>query len=167
MTEIKIKSQINVHELYHFLMYHTYSTVWGFAGILISVCAFLTFVQLLQNGADVFSLFVTMLTALLFLCVQPVRLYIQAQRMMVNDKGYANPITYTFGTNGMVVAQGDAEAKYPWSAVEKVISTKKIIAVYMNDKVVFKMARRDVVNEYVAMKEMLMTVGIKGTVKLK
>ena len=167
MTEIKIKSQINAGELYHFLLHHTYSTAWGFAGILVSVCAFLTFMQLLQSHAETFSLVLTLATALLFLFVQPVRLYLQAQRMMANDKGYASPIEFTIQGSGISLAQGESKASYPWSEVEKVISTKKIIAIYVTGKRVFKIARRDMGDDYETFKELVRKFAIRGLVKLK
>lgn len=167
MTELKIKSQINAKELYHFLLHHTYSTVSGFAGVLISVCAFLAFIQMALNHGDTFSMVVTLVTALLFLFVQPVRLYIQAQRMMENDKGYASPIEFTIGSSGISLAQGESQASYPWGDVEKVISTRKIIAIYVTGKRVFKIARRDVGEDYEAFKELVRSCAVRGIVKLK
>ena len=44
--DLKIDTKITEKELFHFLMYHTYSSVWGFTGIIISICAMLAFIQL-------------------------------------------------------------------------------------------------------------------------
>lgn len=165
--ELEIESKITADELYHFLLHHAYSSVWGFTGILISVCALLAFGQLCFSGGDIFSRVCLLATALLFLVIQPFRLYLQSRRLMESDPGYRMPIQYTFHQAGITLKQEEDQAFYTWSQVEKVISTKKLVAVYVNKKRVFKLSRRDIGEHYDELKEIFYSCAVDALVKLK
>lgn len=165
--ELEIESKITADELYHFLLRHAYSSVWGFTGILISICALLAFGQLCFAGGDIFSKVCLLATALLFLVIQPLRLYLQAKRLMESDPGYRMPIQYSFNHAGITLKQEENEAFYTWSQVEKVISTKKIVEIYVSKKKVFKLSKRDIGEHYDALKEILRSCAVNALVKLK
>ena len=165
--ELKVKSKLSADELYNFLMHHTYTSVWGFTGILISICALLAFIQLCINGGNILTKACLVVTALLFLVIQPVRLYIQSQRMIVNDKGYAEPIEYFFDHAGITLTQGQDQAFYAWGEIEKVVSTKKIVAIYVNKKRVFKISKQDIADKYDDFRKIIRTYAIKASVRLR
>ena len=165
--ELKIKSKITVGELYHFLLYHTYSSVWGFAGILISVCALLAFIQMCISGGSLLTKVCLVAAALLFLVIQPLRLYLQAQKSMLNDKGYAEPIEFFLNHDGIALTQNTDNAFYTWGEIEKVIATKKIAAIYTDKKKVFKISKRDMAGNYDEFKQIIRTYAVKSIVKLK
>lgn len=165
--EIKVKSKINASELYSFLIHHSYSSIWGFTGIIISVCALLAFFQLMISGGDGFSKVCTLVAALLFVFVQPIRLYLQAQRLVESDEGYKNPIEYVFSESGISLKQNTDSAFYAWGEVERVYSTKKILAIYINKKRVFKLSLKDINSDYEQVKEMIKTHAKNASVKIK
>lgn len=165
--ELRVKSKITADELYSFLMHHAYSSVWGFTGILISICALLAFGQMCINGGNILTKICLIVTALLFLVIQPVRLYIQSQRLMVNDKGYAEPIEYFFNHAGITLTQGHDQAFYAWGEIEKVVSTKKVVAIYVNKKRVFKISKHDIIDQYDDFRQIIRTYAIKASVRLK
>jgi hypothetical protein len=165
--KLKVQSKINAGELFQFLMYHTYSSMWGFIGILISICALLAVGQLCISGGDTVAKICTLLAALLFLAVQPLRLYLQAQRLMESDKGYQEPIDYIFDHSGISLSQGSDTAFYAWGEVEKVISTKKIVAIYVGRKRVFKLSRNDLGDSYEQLREIVRTFAVKAFVKMR
>ena len=165
--ELRIKSKITADELYNFLMYHTYSSVWGFTGILISICALLAFGQLCFAGGSAMTKVCLLITAMLFLVVQPVRLYLQSQRLMVSDRGYAEPVEYFFNHAGVELSQNEDSVFYAWGEIEKVISTKKIVAIYVDKKRVFKIAKRDIAESYDDFKQIIRTCAVKAVVRLK
>ena len=158
--DLKIDTKITEKELFHFLMYHTYSSVWGFTGIIISICAMLAFIQLCYMHGDGLS-------ALLFLVVQPLRLNIQSKRMMENDRGYQEPVQYVFSQRGISISQGEDTAFYAWAEVQKVISTKKIIAIYVGKKKVFKLSCRDVADKYDDLKEIVRNYAVQAAIRMK
>ena len=165
--ELSIESKINQKELFHFLMHHAYSTIWGFTGIIISVCAMLAFVQLCIMDSDIVSKVCVLVTALLFLVIQPFRLYLQSMRQMVNDPGYQKPIRYRFDHAGIHLSQEEEQAFCTWDEVEKVISTKQIVAIYVSKKRVFKISRRETKDQYEELKKIFRTYATKAVIKLK
>lgn len=164
---MRIKSQITEKELYHFLMKHTYSSAGGFAGILISLCALFAFVQMWLAHGNVLIQICLLITALLFLAVQPVRLYLRAARLMQEDAGYKMPTEYVFDHNGMQITRGEDEATYTWAQVKKIISTQKIVAIYVDNGVVLKIARREMEAEYQEFCELVRRSVVHATVLLK
>jgi len=165
--DLKIDTKITEKELFHFLMYHTYSSVWGFTGIIISICAMLAFIQLCYMHGDGLSKACMLITALLFLVVQPLRLNIQSKRMMENDRGYQEPVQYVFSQRGISISQGEDTAFYAWAEVQKVISTKKIIAIYVGKKKVFKLSCRDVADKYDDLKEIVRNYAVQAAIRMK
>ncbi|MDY5577236.1 MAG: YcxB family protein [Lachnospiraceae bacterium] len=165
--ELKVRSKITASELYSFFLYHTYSSVWGFAGIIISICALAAFVQLCLNQGDLLSKICMCVAALLFLVVQPVRLYLKSMQLAENDKGYAEPIEYLFNHSGIALSQGEDKAFYAWGEVDKVISTKKIIAIYVNKKKAFKLSRNELGDDYEQLKKIVKAYAVQAVVKLK
>jgi len=165
--ELKIKSKITAEELWHFLLYHTCASVWGFTGILISVCALLAFIQMCVKGGSILTRSFLLVTALLFLVIQPFRLYLQAQKLMLNDKGYAQPIEFFFNSAGITLTQKEDSAFYAWHDIRKVISTKKIVAIYADNKKVFKIARRDMTNSFEEFCRIIRTYAVNAAVRLK
>ena len=146
--DLKIDTKITEKELFHFLMYHTYSSVWGFTGIIISICAMLAFIQLCYMHGDGLSKACMLITALLFLVVQPLRQYVFSQR-------------------GISLSQGEDTAFYAWAEVQKVISTKKIIAIYVGKKKVFKLSCRDVADKYDDLKEIVRNYAVQAAIRMK
>lgn len=167
IMELKIKSKITAEELWNFLLHHTYSSIWGFTGILISICALLAFVQMCISGGSILTRGFLIITALLFLAVQPLRLYLQAQKLMLNDKGYMEPIEFFFYSGGITLTQNEDNAFYTWNTIRKVISTKKIIAIYADNKRVFKIARRDMADSFEQFRDIIRTYAVHAVVKLK
>lgn len=165
--ELKIKSKITAKELWHFLLYHTCASIWGFTGILISICALLAFVQMCISGGSVLTRICLLVTALLFLVIQPLRLYLQAQKLMLNDKGYAEPIEFFFDSAGITLTQNEDSAFYTWHDIRKVICTKKIVAIYTTNKKVFKIARRDIEDSFEEFSHIIRTCAVNAAVKLK
>ena len=108
-----------------------------------------------------------LITAMLFLVVQPVRLYLQSQRLMVSDRGYAEPVEYFFNHAGVELSQNEDSVFYAWGEIEKVISTKKIVAIYVDKKRVFKIAKRDIAESYDDFKQIIRTCAVKAVVRLK
>lgn len=167
IMELKIKSKITAKELWDFLLHHTYSSIWGFTGILISICALLAFIQMCISGGSIFTRCFLIVTALLFLAVQPLRLYIQAQKLMLNDKGYMEPIEFLFNSAGITLTQKEDTAFYAWHNIRKVISTRKIVAIYADNKKVFKIARRDMTDNFEKLRDIMRTYAVHVVVKLK
>ena len=108
-----------------------------------------------------------LITALLFLVVQPLRLNIQSKRMMENDRGYQEPVQYVFSQRGISLSQGEDTAFYAWAEVQKVISTKKIIAIYVGKKKVFKLSCRDVADKYDDLKEIVRNYAVQAAIRMK
>lgn len=164
---MKITSKINEKELFDFLMKHTYSSGWGFAGILISLCAVLAFIQMCLSGGAMITKICLLITALLFSVVQPLRLYLRAQKLMESDEGYQVPTEYQFDEKGMKIARGEEQAFYAWGEVKKVVSTKKVVAIYVGNRVVLKIARRDMEDQYMEFCSLVRKSAVNASVMLK
>ena len=165
--EIKLSSKLTRAELFHFLMFHTYQSLWGFAGILISVCAFIALISQCMNGGSAFSIALTAAAALLFLFVQPLYLLYQSYRIMELDEGYQAPIQYQFDHAGIHLEQKGDTAFYGWQEVTKVVSSKRIVAIYLGKSRVFKISRTDFSDSYEEFKTMVRTFAVQAFVKLK
>ena len=79
--EVKAKVQLTTKEMYEFLMRHTYSSMSGFIGLVLSIGGFVGFFYMLgMPNASPLYLGALLLTGLLFTVIQPLMVLKNAKK---------------------------------------------------------------------------------------
>lgn len=127
--EVKAKVQLTTKEMYEFLMRHTYSSMSGFIGLILSIGGFIGFFYMLRMpNASPLYLGALLVTGLLFTVVQPLMVLKNAKKQA---KLYEeDALEYVISKKGIDVKQGDRTGFSKWDDVTKITSSKNIIIMY-------------------------------------
>lgn len=131
MKEYKIRVKLNTLDMYRFLMKHEYSAFSGLFGLAMSILALVALVMGVGDG-DRNTQILLVLLASCFTVLNPIRLFLRAQKQITMNPTFHEPIEYTFGEVGMHIAQGEVEMDVPWADMKKLVRTKKIMILYLS-----------------------------------
>lgn len=129
--EIKLKVTLTPKTMFDFMMKHTYASISGYIGILISACALIGFVMsVTSDDITVMYKLALLFTALLFTVIQPLNLYTRSKRQVEQNEDINKPMEYRFNESDIKVSQGEESVVYEWNQVYKVTSSKMSIFLY-------------------------------------
>ena len=131
MKELEFNIDLTTGELYRFSMRHTYCSVSGTVGVLISlgswvICA--TRYQTLDRTAFIALIII----GCLFTIVQPVMLYQKAWKQKKQNEAINAVLHYCISEDGIIVSQGQQGAKVHWYEIRKTVKTKSALYLYMS-----------------------------------
>lgn len=130
--EIKFKVQMKVSYMYDFVMRTAYEGMKGISGVIISVGAFILYINGYGGNDSFLNTMLIVITALMF--VNPVFLYYRAAKQVKLSPVYQNPLYYTADATGITIQQGEVENKITWDGVMMVKKTRKNILVFGDRK---------------------------------
>lgn len=131
MKEIQFDVDLTVPDLYAFSMRHTYFSISGVFGLVISIGSLLI-CALRYSVMDRTALVALIIIGLLFTVVQPLMLYSKAVAQRKQNKDINAPLHYRLGEEGIEVSQGEQSAFVNWYDVRKMVQTSKAIYLYMS-----------------------------------
>ena len=131
MKEIQFDVDLTVPDLYVFSMRHTYCSVSGVFGLIISIGS-LVICALRYSVMDRTALIALLIIGMLFTVVQPIMLYSKAVAQRKQNKDINAPLHYSLGEEGISVSQGEQSAFVHWYDVRKMLQTSKAIYLYMS-----------------------------------
>ena len=116
--------------MHDFMVYHNYTHFSGIMGVVVGIIsAGLTISNFISGDTQTAG--ITMIVALLFLVVTPSTTKKRAQMQVKNSPMFKEALEYEFDEEGIVIRQGEAEAKTHWEECVKVVSTKKSVIIYI------------------------------------
>lgn len=131
MKEIQFDVDLTVSELYAFSIRHTYCSISGVVGLLISIGS-LVICALRYKVLDRTTVLALIIIGLLFTVVQPVMLYSKAHTQRRRNKDINALLHYCLSEEGIHVSQGEQEVMVPWYEVRKMVQTGKAVYLYMS-----------------------------------
>lgn len=134
MKEYKINVKLNTMDMYRFLMRHEYGAFSGLLGLAVSILALVSLLLGVGEG-DRNTQILLALVAVLFTVINPIRLFLRAQKQIVMNPTFHEPIEYTFGANGLHIAQGEVEMDVAWADMTKLVKGRKIMILYLSKMV--------------------------------
>ena len=84
--------------------------------------------------------------ALMFTVIEPVEYYFRSKRQV--KKNFTVPLSYGFDENGIEIRQNDEKAHNDWQDVMKVISTKKLVIIYLSPVRAYILPKKDIGDRY-------------------
>lgn len=131
MKEMEFDIELTTKELYAFSMHHTYASVSGAVGVLISLGSLL--LCAVQYGVlDNTGRIALIIIGCLFTLIQPLLLYSKARTQMRRNKDINACVHYCLKEDGITVSQGEQEASVKWFDVRKKVITSKAIYLYLS-----------------------------------
>ena len=131
MTELNFDAKLSAGELYAFSMRHTYRSMSGIFGLIISFASFVV-CAVRYKYLDKTAVMALIIICLIFTVIQPVMLWSKAKAQVRKNKSINATLHYTINDDGITVSQGEQEAKVKWYQIRKTVMAKNAIYVYMS-----------------------------------
>lgn len=126
---IKIEAKIDAKVIFSFLLRHTYTSLSGIVGLLISGTAFVFFLRSL-GGENDFQKVLLLVVSLLFTVINPYLLYEKAKDQAARNLLYKETLLYTLDDEGICLEVDGKEERVVWSMVKKWKKTGKVCILY-------------------------------------
>lgn len=149
---VRIEVKINEKHIWDFLLYHGRTRLSGYIGTVLALITFALGIidVVIGNPAASLTWFAFSGIILFFPRIQ---LKKKAKRQAQSDM-FQNSLQYEFSKEGITARQGTVVVTNTWDSIEKIVSTKKCIFVYMSRvrAIIFpKEAMGDKYDEVIAM----------------
>lgn len=131
MEEIQFDVELSVSDLYIFSMRHTYYSLSGIFGLVLSI-ACLIICAVRYEKLDGSAILALLLIGVLFTIVQPIMLYFKACTQRMRNKDINAPLHYYINESGIQVSQGEQQVDVPWYEVRKMVQGKNAVYLYMS-----------------------------------
>lgn len=129
--EVYIETQIDTKQMYEFMLNHTYKSLMGIVGVLLSIMAVIFLVVYWGKYSPAYkALF--FLIALMFTVINPVMLYLKSKKQVKANDSFQHPLCYTLSGKGIEVVQGENSLHIEWDDIIKVSSTKNLVIIYLS-----------------------------------
>ena len=144
--------QLKPLDMYRYNLYHTYTTVSGYLGLLLAIFAFATGVRSMgkENASYTFLCFAL---GVIFLFYIPVSLYLRSKQQVRSSPVLSGVLHYVIDEVGVTTSQGDASSTLEWQQVYRVVATKHNILVCINPRNAFVIPRDQVGGRYEEIRE--------------
>ena len=70
------------------------------------------------------------IVAIAFTILNPISLALKTRKQLKTSPSYKQPLDYTFGSEGIIISQGELSQEVKWSDITRIMLTKSMIAIY-------------------------------------
>lgn len=126
-----IETKIDNKNMYEFMINHTYKSIMGIVGVIISLLAVVALIVYGKNY-DLTKKLLFVFIALLFTVINPISLYFKSKKQVKMNDSFQHPLCYTFTNNGIDVKQGEQSLHINWDDIIKIVSTKNLVIIYLS-----------------------------------
>lgn len=153
--KVDIKVKMKAEYIYDLLLFHTYSKLSGFLINLLGLTIIMAGGFLLKAGSLRFhQAMLNLALGFLVLCFTPVNLMLQARRM-IRQPRYQSEIVYGFDDTGIEEHIGNTVNSYAWDQVNKVVSTPKNIAFYVQETSALILPKKNFGNNFMPVMKLI------------
>ena len=128
---VKFKVKMTEEYMTSFMFYHNYTRFSGVLSLVLGVGGIGLAVNAFMEG-DTQSMALGFIIAVLFLIASPSTTKSRAKAQVKNSPMFQKPLEYELSEIGITVRQDEVEATNTWDEFMKVVSTKKLIVLYVN-----------------------------------
>lgn len=154
MKEIHFDVELTASELYAFSMRHTYCSVSGVVGLLISLGS-LVICAVRFPHLDMVTRVALIIIGLLFTVIQPLMLYSKAKAQSRKNKNINSMLHYSLSQDGIEVSQQEQQAQVRWYEVQRKVQTKGAVYLYMSPVRAFIFPKTQCGEQYEAVQSMI------------
>lgn len=128
--EIRIDFQVDKWDMYAFLMHHSYMSLSGVIGVLLSLVCIGRAISEFISGSASATTAIFVFIGVWFLVISPITMLGKAAMQIKTNSFLQKPITYIFTENGLIQEQGEMKAGCRWEQVTKVVRMKRVWILY-------------------------------------
>lgn len=129
--EVEVDILLTVKDLYRFTLRHTYTSLSGIIGVIISIGALALLVCNFEKYDSPVSL-ALFIIGMTFTVLEPLMLHGKVKKQIKRTGSFAMPLHYKVSEEGIMVSQNDQIVPIEWPEVRKFVETKKAVYIYMS-----------------------------------
>lgn len=152
--EVSFDVSMTPSYMYKFMLYHSYTSIGGLFGILLSIIAIVLFFATFSWQTDM-GKGVLLFIALLWTVINPIMLLSRSRRQVKMNPSYKKALTYTMNSQGITVSQDDLEETIPWDKLQKIVLTKSQLLVYSSKIHAFIFPLAEIGDKFALVKEIV------------
>lgn len=164
--KVTLKIELKVADMYEFLLRHTYTSVIGLVGVMISLIALVLFFLNLSDS-DMQQRVLLLVIASLFTIINPIQLRMKARQQVSLNPMFKIPLEYEFSNEGITVRQNEQQNDLQWQDAYKVVETKKLIIIYFSKATGFILPKGQMENQKEDLISLIKANVEEGKCKLK
>lgn len=161
-----VETKIDDKNMFEFMFNHTYKSVMGIVGVLISILAVVALI-VYGKDYDLTKKLLFVFIALLFTVINPISLYFKSKKQVKMNDSFHHPLCYTLSDNGIDVKQGEQSLHINWEDIIKIISTKNIVVIYISAINAFIFPKEQLGDDFSKFKEIIIDNYKNGRVSIK
>lgn len=127
---ISLEMQVGKWDIFRFMLRHTYCSVSGMIGLLLSIICLVRGINELISGTGNSMTAIFLFVGVWFIVVYPLSLLGKAAMQVKTTPSLQKPITYTFTKVGMLQEQGEVKTGCKWNMITKTVFMKRIWVLY-------------------------------------
>lgn len=131
MQQIRFTVNLTAKELFLFSMRHTYVSMSGVVGLLISIGS-LVICACKYRTLDTTAIIALIIIGCLFTIVQPLMLYSKARAQKKQNEDINDTLHYVLDDKGITVSQEEQVVNIKWYEIRRRVQTKSAIYLYMS-----------------------------------
>lgn len=153
---VKCDVKMTRNAMFDFMIYTSYTSISGIAGVILGGAGAVKAVQCLSNG-DMTGATPFLLLAVFFLVGTPLGTWTKAAEQVSKTPMFQKAITYEFTEEGVVISQDEQKVLNEWTSFQKAISTNKSIILYVTKIRALILPRESLGEQYGAVVQMIST----------
>lgn len=127
---LKFTVKMESKDMVNFVLYHTYSNISGWIGVVISIVAIILLIARFYTYENSTRI-VLLIVGLLFTVVNPLMLCYKAQKQVKSNAMFHIPVEYTMTDEFLAIEQGHEQLEVPWENIRLVKDTGRSLIVYV------------------------------------
>ena len=150
--EISLHSEVEVKDLFEFMMDFNYKCLRGVLTVLFSIACIVGVIIFwgklsgVQRGVIIFI-------PILFLVISPMEYYLRDKRQ--KKKSFSQATDYVMNEEGITIKVGEEEGKLQWSDIVRVKTTKNLLLIYTSPVMSFIIPKRQIEDKFDTLKNIL------------
>ena len=131
--EISLHSEVEVKDLFEFMMDFNYKCLRGVLTVLFSIAC--------------------IVGVIIFWGISPMEYYLRAKRQ--KKKSFSQATDYVMNEEGITIKVGEEEGKLQWSDIVRVKTTKNLLLIYTSPVMSFIIPKRQIEDKFDTLKNIL------------
>lgn len=152
--EVYIETRIDRNSMFSFMLNHSYRSVMGVVGVFISIMAFIGLIVYWRDFNTTYK-GMLIIVSLLFTVINPATLYLKSKKQVKLNDSFHHPLCYNLNDDGIDISQAEQSAHVNWEEVIKIISTKKLVVIYLSPVRAFIFPKEQIGDQFDAFKHMI------------
>lgn len=164
--KVEFDAKLAAKDLYLFNMYQAYRGMQGILSLVLPLFIF-AYTILNWNNVKLETSILNMGIGVLFLLYVPISLWMRSVKTVKTNEVLSKPLHYEFAEDAIRVTQEEESAEFEWDNIYRMITLGGLILIYTNRINAYIISKKQIADEYDALKELAKSKLEKYRIKMK